>query len=177
MRKPPKRRVWRKLHLAVDADTGEVVASDLTNRRTADCARIAVLLDQIDGSLASVAADGAYDAGAVYEAIHEKGNGQRVPTLIPPGRGAQPSSIRSPGQRERNRNIRSMRKLGRREWFANSGYSRRSLVENAVFRYKSILGQRMRSRSLDSQRVEVRLACKILNAMTSLGMPDSVRPE
>jgi hypothetical protein len=50
-------------------------------------------------------------------------------------------------------------------------------VENAVFRYKSILGQRMRSRSLPSQRVEVSLACKILNTMTSLGMPDSVRAE
>ena len=68
-----------------------------------------------------------------------------------------------------------MRKLGRQEWYTSSGYSRRSLVENTVFRYKGILGQRMRSRSLDSQRVEVRLACKILNTMTSLGRPDSVK--
>ncbi|MCJ7629694.1 MAG: transposase [Longimicrobiales bacterium] len=34
LRKPPKRRAWRKLHLAVDADTGEIVASDLADRRT-----------------------------------------------------------------------------------------------------------------------------------------------
>ena len=81
----------------------------------------------------------------------------------------------TPGQWERNRNIRSMRKLGRQEWYTNSGYSRRSLVENTVFRYKSILGQRMRSRSLGNQRVEVSLACKILNTMTSLGRPDSYR--
>jgi hypothetical protein len=51
------------------------------------------------------------------------------------------------------------------------------LVENTVFRYKSILGQRMRSRSLGSQRAEVSLACKILNTMTSLGRPDSVKVE
>jgi hypothetical protein len=50
-------------------------------------------------------------------------------------------------------------------------------VENAVFRYKAILGQRMRSRSLGSQRVEVKLACKILNTMTGFGMPDSVKVE
>ena len=50
-------------------------------------------------------------------------------------------------------------------------------MENAVFRYKTILGQHMRSRSLHGQRVEVRLACKILNTMTSLGMPDSVKVE
>jgi hypothetical protein len=177
LRKPPKRRVWRKLHLAVDADTGEVMASDLTNRRTADCARVPTLLDQIDDQVASLTADGAYDAGAVYEAAQGKGNGNRVKVLIPPGRGAHPSSIRSPALRERNRNVRSMRKLGRREWYASSGYSRRSLVENAVFRYKTLLGQRMGSRSLGSQRVEVKLACKILDRMTSLGMPDSVKVE
>jgi hypothetical protein len=175
LRKPPKRRVWRKLHLAVNADTGEVLASDLTNRRTADCTRVPCLLSQIDDRVASVTADGAYDAGAVYEAAQRKGNGHRVRVLIPPIQGAQPSSSRSPGQWERNRNIRSVRKLGRKEWCTSSGYSRRSLVENAVFRYKSILGQRMRSRTFSSQRVEVSLACKILNTMTSLGMPDSFK--
>jgi IS5 family transposase len=175
LRKPPKRRGWRKLHLAVDADTGEVLASDLTNRRTADCARVHELLDQIEGQVVSVTADGAYDAGSVYEAARKKGDGHRVRVLIPPIKGAQPSSSRSPGQWKRNRNIRSVRKLGRREWFASSGYGRRSLVENAVFRYKAILGQRMRSRSLPNQRVEVQLASKILNTMTSLGRPDSYR--
>jgi hypothetical protein len=99
LRKPPKRRIWRKLHLAVNADTGEVLASDLTNRRTADCARVPRLLDQIDGSLASGAADGAYDAGSVYEAAQRKRDGARVTVPIPPGRGAQPSSIRSAGER------------------------------------------------------------------------------
>lgn len=177
LRKPPKRRVWRKLHLAVDADTGEVLASDLTNRRTADCARVHELLDQIEGQVVSGMADGAYDAGSAYEAAKNKGDGRRVRVLIPPIQGAQPSSSRSPGQSERNRNIRSVRKLGRREWCASSGYSRRSLAENAVFRYKAILGQAMRSRSLGGQRVEVNLACKILNTMTSLGMPDSVKVE
>ena len=114
LRKPPKRRVWRKLHLAVNADTGEVLASDLTNRRTADCVRVPTLLDQIDDQVASVTADGAYDAGAVYEAARKKGDGHRVRVLIPPIQGAQPSSSRSPGQWERNRNIRSVRKLGRK---------------------------------------------------------------
>ena len=177
LREPPKRRVWRKLHWAVNADTGEVLAADLTNRRTADGAQVPDLLNQIDHRVASLMADGAYDAGSVYEAARKKGDGHRVRVLIPPIQGAQPSSSRSPGQWERNRNIRSVRKLGRREWYASSGYSRRSLVENAVFRYKAILGQHLRSRSLPNQRVEVQLASKILNTMTSLGMPDSVKVE
>jgi hypothetical protein len=70
-----------------------------------------------------------------------------------------------------------MRRLGQREWYASSGYRRRSLVESDVFRFKTILPRRMRSRSLESQRVEVRLACEILNMMTSLGRPDSFRVE
>ena len=49
------------------------------------------------------------------------------------------------------------------------------MVENAVYRYKTIIGRRMRSRTLAGQRVDVQLACGILNTMTRLGMPDSHR--
>ena len=49
------------------------------------------------------------------------------------------------------------------------------MVENAIYRYKTIIGRSMRSRTLEGQRVEVLLACRILNTMTRLGMPDSSR--
>ncbi len=175
LRKPPKRRAWWKLHLAVDADTGEILASDLTGRRTADCARVPVLIEQIDDRLASVSADGAYDAAAVYEAAQAKGQGHAVRVLIPPGRDAQLNPRPSAAQKERNRNIRSIRELGHRRWHTRSGYSKRSLVENTVFQYKTIIGRSMRSRTFDGQRVEVQLASKILNTMTLLGMPDSYK--
>ena len=177
LRKPPKRRAWRKLHLAVDEETGEIVASELTDRRTHDCTRVGPLLEQIDNPLASLLADGAYDATGVYEAAQSKGEGQTVRVLIPPGRDAQLAPRPSAALEERNRNIRSIRELGRREWHKRSGYSTRSLVENTVFRYKAIIGRSMRSRALEGQRAEVRLACRILNTMTSLGMPDSYRVE
>ena len=172
MRKPPRHRAWRKLHLAVDADTGEIAASDLTARRTHDCSQVPALLEQIDASVASVCADGAYDTKAVYEAAFQRG---AVRVLIPPGRNAQLRANPSTAIHERNRNIRSIRELGRREWHKRSGYSKRSRVENAVFRYKSIIGRRMKSRTLDGQRVEVQIACRILNTMTRLGVPDSYR--
>ena len=82
LRKPPKRRAWRKLHLAVDADTGEILASDLTARRTHDCTRVPALLEQIADPVASVSADGAYDTKAVYEAAHERGEGRAVRGLM-----------------------------------------------------------------------------------------------
>ena len=95
--------------------------------------------------------------------------------LIPPGRDAQLGPNPSVAQKERNRNIRSIRELGRRAWHTHSGYSKRSLVENTMYRYKTIIGRSMRSRTFDGQRVEVQLASKILNTMTHLGMPDSYR--
>ena len=175
MRKPPKNRAWRKLHLAVDAGTGEIVASDLTGRRTGDCARVPALLGQIEHRVASISADGAYDTKSVYEAAQVMGDGQAVRVLIPPGRNARLSLRPSAAQRERNRNVCSIRELGRREWQKSSGYSKRSMVENTMYRYKTIIGRRMRSRTFAGQRVEVQLASKILNTMTSLGMPDSYR--
>ena len=175
LRKPPRNRAWRKLHLAVDADTGEILASDLSSRRTPDCAQVPVLLEQVDDPVASLSADGAYDAAVVYEAAQERGKGQAVRVFIPPGRNAQLNPRPSAALRERNRNIRSIRELGRREWRTRSGHSRRSLVENAVYRYKTIIGRSMRSRTSAGQRVEVQLASEILNTMTRLGMPDSHR--
>ena len=175
LQKPPKNRAWRKLHLAVDDATGEIVASDLTSRRTRDSARLPDLLGQIKHRVASVSADGAYDTKSVYEAAQAKGEGRAVRVLIPPGRNAQLSPRPSTALKERNRNVRSIRELGRRKWHKCSGYSKRSMVENAIYRYKTIIGRGMRSRTLERQRIEVQLACRVLNTMTCLGMPDSYR--
>ncbi len=177
LRKPPKRRAWRKLHLAVDADTGEIIASDLTPRRTHDCTPVPGLLEQISDPIASVSADGAYDTMAVYEAAHGRNRARAVRVLIPPGRDARLSAKPSAALRERDLNIRSIRELGRREWHTSSGYSKRSMVENTMYRYKTIIGRGMRSRTLEGQRMEVQLASIILNTMTLLGMPDSYQVE
>jgi hypothetical protein len=54
---PPKNRAWRKLHLAVDADTGDVVACDLGSNKARDAARVPGLLKQVAQPLASAAAE------------------------------------------------------------------------------------------------------------------------
>jgi hypothetical protein len=43
-----------------------------------------------------------------------------------------------------------------------------------VFRFKRIIGDRLRSRSLEGQNTEAMIGVKLLNRMTALGMPDSV---
>ena len=102
--------------------------------------------------MASLCADGIYDRKSVYEAAQRKGHGQAVRVLIPPKRNARLRSVPSTAMKERNRNVLSIRELGRREWHKQSGYSQRSMVENTVYRYKTILGRDMRSRGLKRQR-------------------------
>ena len=68
LRKPPRNRAWRKLYLAVDADSGQIVASDLTNHRIRDSTPVPALLEQTDQRLASLCVDGTYDRKSVYEA-------------------------------------------------------------------------------------------------------------
>jgi hypothetical protein len=152
---------------------GEIVASDLTSRQTRDAARVAALLAQIENRVSSVAAHGVYDTKSVYEAAQEKGEGRAVRVLIPSGRNAQLNPRPSGALKERNRNIRSIRRFGRREWHKRSGYNKRSMVNNAIYRYKTMIGRGMRSRAVAGQRVEVQLACRVLNTMTLLGMPTS----
>jgi hypothetical protein len=60
-------------------------------------------------------------------------------------------------------------------WQRRSGYNRRSLIETAMFRYKTIVGRRLRARILPNQRNEAQIGCNIFNRMTGLGMPASVR--
>src|SRR5918993_4074961 len=67
-----RRRTWRKLHLAVDPEGGEILASALTTSEEGDAALVGPLLDQITGPIASVTADGAYDGEPVYRAVVER---------------------------------------------------------------------------------------------------------
>ena len=172
-RKPPKQRAWRKLHIAVDRKTGTIVASELTASRARDATRVPALLTQIQAPLVSVAADSAYDKEAVYEAIAAHSPGRRTRVVIPPQRNAALSRNSNTAMQERDRHIRAIERHGRREWYKLSGCTKRSMVENAVYRYKAIIGPEMRTRTLARQRVEHRIGCEILNKMTALGMPDT----
>src|SRR3954463_1380042 len=66
------RRSWRKLHLGVDADTGQIVAAALTGPEADDGAQVSPLLDQVAGPVASVTGDGAYDRGGVSGSVGER---------------------------------------------------------------------------------------------------------
>src|SRR5919199_1725382 len=100
------RRSWRKLHLAVDADTGEIVAGTLTDNAADDAGQVPALLGQIDGEIASVMADGAYDGEPVYQAIAGHQPDPVSDIVIPPRASAVPSPENARARSRRDRHIR-----------------------------------------------------------------------
>jgi hypothetical protein len=158
-------RGWKKLHLGVDGE-GVIVGQQLTDA-SADDGNFGVdLVDRVPGKIRSVTGDGAYDSRALYDAA--TGRGAKV--VVPPVKTAQTGGR---GSRARDRAVRRIRKVGRRQWNKESGYHQQARAENTFFRYKRILGDRLHARDPDARVVEARLAGNILNRMTELGMPAS----
>ncbi len=94
--------------------------------------------------------------------------------VIPPRANAvEPSDDRPPGQRDQH--IAAISRDGRMRWQVSTGYGKRSLVETAIGRYKSIIGPRLRARLLPAQQTEAAIGCAVLNRMLACARPKSVR--
>ena len=168
-----RRRTWRKLHLGVDEQTKEIVAVEVTASNVHDSQVLPRLLTQISGKLCQISGDGAYDTKACYASIGKRG----AKATIPPRRNAKPMRCENAHGTLaiRDANLRQIQQQGRYAWRVASGCTRQSLAENAMFRFKSIFGSRLRARRLDNQRIEGLIKCMVLNRMVSLGMPVSER--
>ena len=168
-----KRRVWRKLHLAVDTRTGALVAHALTASEVHDGAELEGLLAAVGAPIAAVCADKAYDSFDCHAAILAHG----AQPVITPRKGA---AIRPPPGRAdvaptRGAAVARIAEVGRDAWKAETGYHRRSLAETAMLRYKTLIGPSLRSRTFDRQKAEAAVAVRCINRFTALGMPRSVR--
>ena len=167
------RRSWRKLHLGVDAATGEIVAAELTTNEVDDGSQVAPLLDQVAGRIASFTGDGAYDRDDVYGAVAERHPDAAV--VVPPRATAVPSEAAEDAPTQRDRHLELIAERGRMGWQKVAGYHRRALAEAAMSRYKRVIGDTLRSRTEPGQATEVAIAVYALNRMLELGRPKSVR--
>jgi hypothetical protein len=165
------RRSWRRLHLAVDPDSSEILAVELTTTDEGDASRVGPLLDQIDGPVSVVLAAGAYDGDPTYRTILDRHPDAEV--VIPPRSNAVLSDTAETEPTQRDRHIEMLARKGRMGWQAVTGYGKRALVETAFYRYKVLIGRSLRARTLSAQKVETWIACAVINRMTSLGMPVS----
>jgi len=160
-------RGWKKLHLGVDR-SGVIIAHTLTEATVDDATTGIGLIETLDADIARVTADAAYDTIAFYDTATARG----ATVVVPPNRTACVSR-RRPRSSARDRTIRKMKKIGRRRWKKETGYHQQARVENAFFRYKSIIGSGLRARSPGGRATEAVIACNALNAMTDVGRPKS----
>ena len=166
-----KHRMWNKLHIAIDAATGEIIAQALTTNKVSDADAGVDLLKEIEEEISDLGGDGGYDQFKIYEECDKRD----INPLISPQKNAR---IRSGGGnkspwRARDEIIKAINKNGRDEWKTSSGYSLRSLIETTMFRYKAIFGDRPLAYDIKNQKLETTLKCGILNVFTKLGRPDS----
>ena len=170
-----KRRTWRKLHVGANPEDGEIQAVILTENNVSDDAAVEVLLAQIEQDIINFAADGAYDKRKVYDCLNA--HSPDVNILIPPRKNARiwKHGNTQAERLKRDENLRSIRKHGRKEWKKNSGYHVRSLAETTMFRLKTIFGDELSARLLETQTTQALVRCAALNKMTYLGMPQSYK--
>ena len=167
------RRSWRKLHIGLDADTGQIVAAALTGKEVDDGSEVGPLLDQVAASVASFTGDGAYDQEGVSTAVAERH--PKAAIIVPPRSTAVPSETAETAPTQRDGHLHSIAEHGRAAWQKASGYTKRARVEAAIGRFKQVIGDGLRSRTDQRRATEVDVAVHALNRMLELGRPISVR--
>jgi Transposase DDE domain len=176
-----KRRTWRKLHVGVDPESGEIQAAGLTENSVGDCEMVRPLLEQIEQPIQRLIADGSYDQRIVYDYLQQYAPGAEV--VIPPRKHAhiwQHGNTKAERLR-RDENLRSIRRQGKKDWRSarrakrTSGYPVRSLAEATMFRLKVIFGDRLSAHLIETQTTQALIRCAALNRMTHLGMPLSYK--
>jgi hypothetical protein len=168
-----RRRSWRKLHIGVDAETGQILASELTTSDGEDGSHVEPLLDQITLPLASLIGDGAYDQAGIYSTVAKRD--PEADVIVLPRSTAVSSDTAETAPTQRDRHLQSIAQHGRRGWQKRSGYTRRALVEAAISRLKRVIGDALRSRTDRRRATEVAVAVQALNRMLEFGRPKSVR--
>ena len=163
------RRTWRKLHIVID-EKHQIIAYDITDNSKGDPTTAVDLLDQIEHSFNVVLGDGAYDSVKLTNAILNKQPAASI--VIPPPSDAV---ISQEGYTQRDHHIRLLEEVGRIARQKENDYGLRSHVELCMLRYKKIIGPSMKAREIPQQKTEGGIGVRVLNRMTSLGMPESVK--
>jgi Transposase DDE domain len=168
IKKDKKRKKKNQLYRAMDGETGEILATVATASNVSGKEVLPNLLGQISEPISQLTADGGYDYADCYELIAER----KARAVIPPRRTGR---LHPQDERLRaiDRKLRRIGKVGRKKRKKESRYHRRSLVETAMMREKTIFGGSLSSRRFNNQATGMTVRCAALNRMTHLGMPES----
>jgi hypothetical protein len=127
----------------------------------------------VDGPVASLTADGAYDRNDVHAGVAARCPEAEI--IVPPRSSAVPSASSATAPTARDRHLQAIVERGRMGWQRASGYNWRALVEADVSRWKRVIGNGLRSQRDGRQATEAAIAAEVLNRMLELGRPEYVR--
>ena len=170
-------QLWRKLHIAMDADHHTILSAKMTDSVRLDGNYLAGLIDQIKQPIKQITADGAYDKKRCYQKAYQRG----AKPVFPPQHNAclqRNKYKKDPALLARDQAIKTIgrgidRKERLKQWKENHNYHRRSLIETMMFRMKTLFGDQLRSRCLENQQTDLLIRCRAINLMNTLGMPMS----
>ncbi len=167
-----RRRQWRKVHLAMDAATGDIRAVEFTLSQTGDSPVLPNLLDQIprDEQIGAVTADDAFNTRRCHTAIVDRS----ATVVIPICRNGCPWKEDCPAAKARNEILRASRHFGRALWKRWTGYHARSRIAAQMRRLKA-LGERIACRDPNRQAAEIHTRNALMNHFSALGRAEIMR--
>ena len=164
---------WRKLHIGMNAETGQIVVAALTTNDVDDGAQVGPLLEQVAAMVASFTADGAYDQEGVAAAVAKRHPDAAF--VAPPRSTAVPSERAESAPTQRDYHLQCITEHGRAAWRKTSGYTIRTHVEAIIGRFKQEVSNGLRCRTDQRWATKVDIAVHALNRILELGRPTSVR--
>lgn len=167
-----RRRQYRKVYLAMDTGSGDILAVEFTSSREGDSPVLPDLLEQIppDQEIGTVTGDGAFDTRRCHAAILARGG----TAIIPIRKNGRFWKEDCPAAIVRNDILRATRLLGRAIWKNWSGYHIRSRIEAKMRGLKSF-GERIASRDPDRQTAKIHIRIALMNRFNSLGQAEIER--
>ncbi|MGF7212785.1 hypothetical protein GGE65_007420 [Skermanella aerolata] len=143
----------------------------LTTTEEGNTALVGLLLDQSPHEISTVTPDGEYGGDPVYQAVAERAPDAAM--VISPRAMVVLSATAETASTQRDRHIQTIAENRHLGWQKAVGYGKRSLIEMAMLRYKALISRSFHSRTLPTQKTEAKLACKVINITTGIGMPVS----
>ena len=158
-----RRRTWRKLHLAIDEETHDVLSAEVSHVNVADNEVFPTMLNPLRRKLNQVSADGAYDTKEYHKLLHRKGEKPTIP--------ARSNAGYWEGGHPRNEAVEALKSGTLKQWKDDNGYHQRSLSETAMYRYKQLISPKFSLRDYNAQVGEALAGIKTVNKVIELGMP------
>lgn len=178
-----KRRTWMETHISIDENSLDIISIINTANDVHDNTQVMPVLVEAEKNLREASSskkldciigDGAYFARNTLDIAASLG----VRLIAPPHKNAKLHKnmkkhvlYDTPGWEKYNSVVREVMHVGLKQWKNDTGYHRRSLVENTFFRLKTIFDDKSHYRTISNQKTEQMIRAKIINRFNELGLP------